>query len=91
MKKHKRALRELAAGDAPLPQPGHTQIMAIIDGKGKTPTAMGKLLAEVATSLGLTTLADGARGHADSKQAYSATCRDAAKATKLALPLALNP
>ena len=48
---------------------------------------MGKLLAEVATSLGLTTLADGARGHADSKQAYSATCRDAAKATKLALPL----
>ena len=42
MKKHKRALREVAAGDAPLPQPGHTQIMAIIDGKGKTPSAVGK-------------------------------------------------
>ena len=40
MKKHKRALRELAAGDAPLPQAGHTQIMAIIDGKGKTRTAL---------------------------------------------------
>ena len=52
---------------------------------------MGKLLAEFATSLGLTTLADGARGHADSKQAYSATCRDAAKATKLALTLSPQP
>ena len=85
MKKHKRALREVAAGDAPLPQAGHTQIMAIIDSKGKTPTAVGKMLAEVATSLGLTTLTDSGKCHVESRQAYAASCRDASKATKLGL------
>jgi hypothetical protein len=85
MKKHKRALREVAAGDAPLPQAGHTQIMAIIDGKGRTPSAVGRMLAEVASSLGLTTHADSAKCHAESKQAYAASCRDASKATKLGL------
>ena len=85
MKKHKRALREVAAGDAPLPQAGHTQIMAIIDSKGKTPTVVGKMLAEVATSLGLTTLTDSGKCHVESRQAYAASCRDASKATKLGL------
>ena len=54
MKKHKRALREVAAGDAPLPQAGHTQIMAIIDGKGKTPSAVGKRTLTLTLTLTLT-------------------------------------
>ena len=43
---------------------------------------MGKLLAEVATSLGLTTHLDSGKA---SPQAYAASCRDATKATKLGL------
>jgi len=82
MKKHKRALREAASSDAPLPQAGHTQIMAVVDGKGATPAQVGKKLAEVATLLGLTTHTRNEACHA---QAYAASCRDAAKVIKLGL------
>ena len=54
----------------------------IFDGKGATPAQLGKKLAEVASSFGLTTHARGELCHA---QAYAAACRDAAKNVKLQL------
>ena len=82
MKKQMRALKEMASSDAPQPQAGHTQIMAVFDAKGTTPAQAGKKLAEVASALGLTTHVRSDACHA---QAYAASCRDAARTTKLTL------
>tara|TARA_B110001452_G_scaffold131258_1_gene109045 strand:- start:828 stop:1142 length:315 start_codon:yes stop_codon:yes gene_type:complete len=72
----------MASGDAPQPAAGHKQLMMVFDGKGVTPSQIGKKLAELASSLRLTTHA---RADMSNAQMHVAVCRDASKAVQLQL------
>lgn len=72
----------MASGDAPQPAASHKQLMMVFDGKGATPAQIGKKLAELASSLRLTTHA---RADMSNTQTHVAVCRDASKAIQLQL------